>query len=257
MERKQITVNLADYPVLNKMEFTDEGERIHAVMITGKDIHHAGLAALSIVSFLAQTHPNRRLVIVNDGEYTFEIPGVPDGVIVQLDLDEKLPLANLRNVPFDHIPENELWVQWDDDDWHHPLLMTEQYNSIIENKVEGSFLRSQLRYAFSRNAGWFAGYRDGFAGTIMARNKSEMRYRYEVLDHGEDSVFAEEFQEKYPFLVWQNPVQFYLRYIHGYNSWNDEHFRLKKRWRGSRRGLDAEARRYLKSVLPLYKPVVG
>jgi len=255
MKRQLITINPADYPLLDGMKFADEGERIHAVMITGKDIHHAGLAALSIVSFLAQSHPNRRLVIVNDGEYTFEIPGVPDERIEQVNLDDKLRLGALRNLAFEHIPENDLWAQWDDDDWHHPLLMTEQYNSIIENKVEGCFLHNQLRYAFSRNAAWFAGCREGFAGTIMARNKPEMRYP--SLRKGEDSVFVEEFQQKYPFFIWQNPEYYYLRFIHGHNTWEDEHFRLKKRWRGSRRGLDAEARRYLKSILPLYKPVIG
>jgi len=74
--------------------FGDEGEPVTALMATGKDPNHAGLARNSILSFLAQTHPNRRLVIVNDGAYYFEIPGVPGGRIVQVNPRSAAPWAS-------------------------------------------------------------------------------------------------------------------------------------------------------------------
>ncbi len=234
--------------------FSDEGEPITAVMVTGKDDDHAGLARNSILSFLEQTYPNRRLVIVNDGGYCFEIPGVPEGHIIQVNPDERRTLGELRNMSLERVPPDGLWVQWDDDDWHHPSLLAEQYGVLKEKDAEACFLKRQVKYAFSRNAGWLDGCDWGFAGTIMARRKEEVRY--ELPELGEDSLVQEIYQKRYRCCLWDNPPHYYLRFIHGYNSWNDEHFRLKRRLRNSRRGLGRESRRYLGEVIPLYSDIV-
>jgi len=234
--------------------FGDEGEPVTALMATGKDPNHAGLARNSILSFLAQTHPNRRLVIVNDGAYYFEIPGVPGGRIVQVNPPERRTLGQLRNLSLAEVPTDGVWVQWDDDDWRHPNLLSEQCAKMLVSYADACFLEYQVKYAFSRNAGWLDGCDWGFAGSIMARRKEGVLY--ELPELGEDSAFQDIYRERYRCVVWDNPPHYYLRFIHGYNSWDEEHFRLDKRRRNSRRGLGRESRKYLDEVTPLYRGLV-
>jgi glycosyltransferase involved in cell wall biosynthesis len=252
-DRFVVGIEPRDYAPFGGAPFSDEGEPVTALMVTGKDPDHAGLARNSVLSFLAQTHPNRRLVIVNDGAYRFDVAGVPEGRVVQLNLAERRTLGELRNLSLEEVPPDGVWVQWDDD-WHHPNLLADQYARLVESDAEACFLEYQVKYAFSRNAGWLDGCDWGFAGSIMARRKEGVLY--EFLKLGEDSGFQDIYRGRYRCVVWDNPPHYYLRFIHGYNAWDDEHFRLDRRRRGSRRGLDRESRAYLDRITPLYRGVV-
>jgi len=253
-ERFVVKIEVGDCASFGGAPFSGAGEPVTALMVTGKDPEHAGLARNSILSFLAQSYPNRRLVIVNDGAYCFEIPGVPEGRVVQVNLPERRTLGELRNLSLEAVPPDGVWVQWDDDDWHHPSLIPAQYAELKEKNAEACFLKHQVQYAFAKDAAWVNRCKVGIAGTVMARRREKVRY--ELPELGEDSEFQNVYRERYRCVVWNNPHHYYLRFIHGYNSWDDEHFLLHKHRRNSRRGLRRESRRYLDEVTPLYRGLV-
>lgn len=237
------------------IHFDTNGEPIYALMITGKDNFHAKLASNAILSFLTQSYGNRFLIVVNDGEYRFDLKNMPQDRILQIQINGNRPkLGTLRNESLDRVPEDGVWIQWDDDDWYHPDLMARQYEMLIANKVEACFLRHQVKYAFEINAGWADSFFGGFAGTVMARQRSELRYL--DMSRGEDSMFCHLLKQSFPWMAWDNPPHYYLRFIHGHNSWHDEHFQLSRRTL-NQCSMSIESATYLESILPLYAPYVG
>jgi hypothetical protein len=234
------------------VRFNSDGEPVFALMVTGKDRFHAWLARNAIVSFLAQTYGNRFLVIVNDGDFTFECVDVPRDRITQVQLAERQVLGALRNRSLDCVPAGALWVQWDDDDWHHPELIAKQYEVLAAHQAEACLLRHQVKYAFSAHAGWSDFFPGGFAGTLMARNRPDLRYPN--VPRSEDSAFCHALKQTCHWIAWDNPAHYYLRFIHGHNTWPDSHFQLSARSPGQWT-MSAESAAYLRAVLPWYEPL--
>jgi len=222
-----------------------ESEIIYGVMITGKDSFHHALALCSVRSFLEQTYPNKHLIIINDGTESFaEFDPV---LVTEIKLERKQILGALRNCALAHLPENSLWIQWDDDDWHHPNTIQEQYNYLIAQEADMCCMTRQVQYAFARNAAWPV-YRM-IEGTILARKKEIL---YPEIAKGEDSLFFDAYREKYRVVGWNNPAHYYIRLIHGHNTWHEAHFGLafhqKNMWE-----ISGEARNYLQHVLTHYQ----
>ena len=127
-------------------------EKIYGVMITGKHVHREKLARLSVKSFVEQTYSNKKLLIINDGEYSLSDLNCDEVEEIRVDnSDGKLKLGGLRNVAFDHMQEGDVWVQWDDDDWRHPSLLEIQYKYLSDNDVGACFLNEQVMYFFEIN----------------------------------------------------------------------------------------------------------
>lgn len=223
-------------------------EKIYAVMITGKDDFHRLLAEKSIASFLQQTYPNKHLIIVNDGSYSFG--NINKELITEIKLDKKYILGELRNIGIRSIPQHGVYLQWDDDDWHHPELMEEQYKYMTSKNVDGCLLKREVTYCFKINAAWISAPQIGKIGTIMCRLNGDVFYPA-GLAKAEDDIFLINYKKKYKVAIWDNPGYYYLRFVHGHNTWDDEHFnisKLKKNvWTISKKD-----REYLAKIVPLY-----
>ena len=222
------------------------GEKIYAIMITGKDEHHFNLANNSIQSFLEQSYPNKELVIINDGEYNFD--HIQDDRVREIHLNRKYPLGSLRNIGLEAIPKNAVWMQWDDDDWHHPEVMKRQYDYMISNGADMCLLSNQVQYCFRIDSAWVLSRR-GIPGTVMCRNKKDIRYP--LLNKDEDTQFYRDYRKKYKASWFQNPPHLYLRFIHGSNTCDEEHFGIAYRKENSW-NLDEISAAYLSKILHQY-----
>lgn len=256
MSARRVTVAIdpGQIDLLRDMRFDSAGDPIYAMMVTGKDEYHRVFATNAIISFLAQTYGNRHLVIVNDGDYTFEVAGVAADRILQIQVDRGLRLGALRNLALDRIPPRAVWVVWDDDDWHHPACMAGHHDVLTSRGADACFLRWEIKYAFDRNAAWADVWSGGFSGTVMTRNFPEIRYP--DVARAEDSAYGLAIQQRYPTCVWDNPVEYFIRFIHGHNTWPDSHFALASR-RPNEWQMSIEAADYLRETLTLFEPVVG
>lgn len=218
-------------------------ERIYGVMITGKDHYHHPFALCSVRSFLEQTYPNKHLLIINDGEQSFD--GFDKELVTEIKLKEKKVLGALRNIALDALPENALWIQWDDDDWHHPKAIEEQYRYLVEQGADLCCMRAQIQYSFQIDSAWEVNR--SIEGTILSRKKGDMFYP--EIAKGEDTGYIQRFRKKYPIAKWENPPHYYIRFIHGHNTWHEDHFGLRFR---AKHKWDIENTEYLREVLRNY-----
>jgi len=207
---------------------------------------------MSARSFLGQTYGNRVLVIVNDGPFHLEMTGVPAGRVIEVRPSGKLSIGHLRNCGLDAVPAGAVWMYWDDDDWHHPLLMASQYRVVSGLGVDGCFLRNQIKYGFATNTAFVDRHPGGFAGTFMGRASSLLRFP--DVTRGEDSFFASAVKRGVRWYPWNNPPRYYLRFFHGANSWDEQHFGLDRCTPGTWQVPDSSAR-YLQSILRQYQGI--
>lgn len=199
-------------------------DKIYGVMITGLP-GRKPMADIAVENFFEQTYPNKKLIIVNDGDYTFD----PHPDIKEIKTDKKV-LGELRNIGLNAVARNNIIIQWDDDDYKHPELMMRQYNELINSKADMCLLKKQLRYCFELNSGWVLDSVMGIHGTPMFYKRYNMIYPNK--SRGEDTGFINRMRiAKQSIHVWDNHPVYYLRFIHGNNTWDNNHFKLDQRVR--------------------------
>lgn len=231
-------------------EFGNTGEPIYALMLTGKDVNRARFAENSVVSFLAQSYVNRILVIVNDGVQSFDSLGVPRERLIVIQAPRSMLVGDLRNLGLNAIPEGAVWVQWDDDDWHHPHFIEMLHRKMTDKGYRAATIRAQVKVDLRKNAAWIhqlpPGYA-GFAGTVMARQNPA--HRYPSRQFGEDSVFWAALLSAGNAGAVDLPPECYLRFIHDTNA--SSHLTgntmLHNKW-----NVPVHISRYLLEVLPRY-----
>eukprot|EP00047_Mylnosiga_fluctuans_P008740 m.259967 g.259967 ORF g.259967 m.259967 type:complete len:335 (+) comp23099_c0_seq1:39-1043(+) len=206
---------------------------VFALMITGKDALHYRLANLAIKSFVQQTHPSKALVIVNDGSGTPTLPDSSASCICELRVPRKdgIKLGDLRNLAIDQVPRGHVWVQWDDDDWHDPQCMAGQLATMVEKRAAMVFLQRQLQVDIIGNSTFKYEYGEwGIWGTIMGNSSFDAirGLRLPSTDRGEDLEY-DALKSRVPWALWDNPPAMYYRVIHGFNTWDREHFRPNQR----------------------------
>lgn len=215
---------------------------ITAVMVTGKTTKRYPLAIGAVQSFLKQEYRGRKLLlIINDNP----IPLFPDHTAIPADVvelhirhDKKYTLGELRNIAFDHVAKDGYMVQWDDDDWSHPLRL--QYQVDATNDGCASILRWQTQYDL-RTGKCFAGCGkeakvSGFAGTMLFPAATEARFT--LKPKGEDTDFLVALRKDMELKVINNSPTLFMHFCHENNTWHPEH--VMKRRSGSRELMPGE-----------------
>jgi glycosyltransferase involved in cell wall biosynthesis len=156
--------------------------------------------ATSFGDFARQTHAERELVVVHDGDATFDaavqLLAHRAGIVATVVRAEGgLPLGELRNRTV-ALARGEVVVQWDDDDRHHPERLARQAAALVAQDAAFAFLTDQLH--------WFPAHRtlywedwsdeayplDFVQGTMMARRARLPRYP--AARRGEDTALCRE-----------------------------------------------------------------
>lgn len=206
------------------MHGQEGGTTVTAVMVT--QAGRENLARMSVASFLAQTWPAKRLVILNTGKTP---------VVVQFDdriTEVRRPqgndkLSDLRNALLELVPKDHWVIQWDDDDWSAEWRISHQM--AYADVARCVLLRSQIRVHVPRQEFviWHWNYEQppGIPGTILFHRSTEAAYR-PGLSRDEDSHFVNDHFTGPRCFVAENfaTPQTYLRLYHGGNTWDQEHF---------------------------------
>lgn len=210
---------------------------ITAVMVTGKTTERYPLAMGAVQSFVDQEYRGRKLLlIINDNP----IPLYPDHTLIPKDVVElhirhegnKYTLGELRNMAFEHVPADSYMVQWDDDDWSHPLRLQYQVDETTDGCA--SILKWQTQYDVNTGK-CFAGCGKearvgGFAGTMLF--PAAVAARFSLKPKGEDTDFLVAVQKVMELKVLANSPTLFMHFCHDNNTWHKEH--VMKRRRGSR-----------------------
>ena len=81
------------------------------------------LAARAVAAFLAQDHPRRELIVVDDGPEPLKLPH--DDRIAHIRLAERATIGAKRNLACEAAC-GDVIAHWDDDDWYAPWRLTAQ-----------------------------------------------------------------------------------------------------------------------------------
>jgi len=227
---------------------------ITAVMPTrGDDLRHK-YARVAINCFLNQTYPNKELVILNHGRPMFVETAPPENVR-EIMVQRPPTLGELRNLAFEYV-RGEYFMTFDDDDWHHPLRMSTQYEELRHKKREACILKYYLTLDMLTGVGFVRACASrtcgGCCNTIMAKINY---YRYPALERHEDGVFAGYYTQRGQLAIHSSTPGLYVRTCHTENVSGRGHI---LRGDKSRRGvLPAAEAKLIRHVLDDYEKIGG
>lgn len=192
------------------------------------------LVQRAILAYRRQTYPHKELVVLDNGATPMAdlLADLPAGEVVYEHV-EKRPdthIGALRNRSLDLATGDFVAPQWDDDDWSHPERIERQMRPLLGGGYDACTLAGTLmhvddpRYFDHPFVGLLRG---GVPPTIVHRRDAEIRYPN--LRRTSDTHYVEAWQEhRYVQLP---PAQSYLyvRYQHGGNLWEADHFLRRAR----------------------------
>jgi len=184
----------------------------------------------SIDCFLAQTYPNKELIILYEDDDVaterFIGKGFPteSGIrLFRVSAYPKMALGELRNVAI-QAAMGELICQWDDDDWYHRCRLEEQYNMLFQEGRHGSILTQWLVYDGLTETSYISNVRP-WEGSILCRKSVLQQKAYEDKPLGEDTATIEYLVSMDSLHLIDGMPGLYIYVYHGNNSWDYEHWK--------------------------------
>lgn len=218
---------------------TGSGPLISCLMVTRDRLR---LAKSAITSFAVQTHPNRELVIVTDGEERYrdalaryvEAAGI-DGVRFVVPEQQNLPLGQLRNIAV-AAARGDIICQWDDDDYSHPERLARQAAFMAGQDAGACLLTNHLQLMEREQLLFWVDWTDGgrfqgqdqlAPGTLMMAREVAPGYPEDGASarRGEDSVVLAALFETVPVAHLHDAGHLWLYTYHGANTFPEEHHR--------------------------------
>lgn len=210
-------------------------DSVSCLMVTANRPHFVQRA---IVLFEKQTHHNRELVIIDDGEVDLT-PIVQKSKArdliryYHLSSESRLTLGELRNKSID-VADGAWCIQWDDDEWYHPSRISDQ---LAQAKLAGSG-SSALKWTLmhiddsSELGSRLFRVDAGIAtpGTLLFRRDAGATYR--PLARNEDGFFMRDVKNRVGLTsLDEESSHLFVRVFHGANTWDVDHFlrRLRRR----------------------------
>jgi glycosyltransferase involved in cell wall biosynthesis len=201
--------------------------KISALMVTGRCLERYSLTRVAIDCFFDQTWPNKELVIVNHGPWSLtqfmsqERKALVNEVMVYR--PEEMTLGDLRNLSMD-VASGEWLIQWDDDDWHHPLRMETQFD-YADSADTINTLGWQVRCNLQARSAFYDVMPGGQHMSVFYAK--DLVHRYEKLNVREDTAFFSSFARRTvidnsPDNVPVSPF-LYVRLFHTLNIWDQQH----------------------------------
>jgi glycosyltransferase involved in cell wall biosynthesis len=210
-------------------------DSVSCLMVTANRPHFASRA---IALFEAQTHQNRELVIIDDGEIDLApiISASSAKHLIRyfhLSSESRLSLGELRNKSID-VADGEWCIQWDDDEWYHPSRIAEQLAVAKHTRMGSSALKWTLMHIDDSSVLGTKLFRGdtGIAtpGTLLFRRDTGATYR--PLARNEDGIFMRDVKNKVGLTSLNaSSSHLFVRVFHGANTWDVDHFlrRLSRR----------------------------
>ncbi len=215
------------------------GPLISCLMVTRDRLR---LAKAAITSFALQTHPNRELVIVTDGDERYRdalarfvaAAGI-EGVRVVVPDQADLPLGQLRNIAIAEA-RGTIVCQWDDDDYSHPERLAVQAHYMAAQDAGACLLTDHLQlierdrilyWVDWTDGGRFQGQDQLAPGTLMMAREIAPAYPEDgpFARRGEDSVLLAALFDSVPVAHLHGQGQLWLYTYHGANTFPEEHHR--------------------------------
>ena len=249
------------------------GERAPAISCLMVTRDRLALAKRAIRCFGDQTHPERELIIVSEGErdYRTALERYIDQRAIErarvVRAEPGLTLGHLRNMTLDEAT-GPIACQWDDDDCSHPNRLAEQWEAMEREGADACFLIDHLQYLEQeRLIFWIDWTMSGaltdewqlFPGTVMMRRDERFRYPEAgpYSTRGEDSVMVDQLWHNVPVARVGGMGHLYLYQYHGRNTFSREHHLHITSCAGANERIEAMGEKIREAVhyYPVPKPI--
>ncbi|NQX37633.1 Glycosyl transferase family 2 [Pedobacter steynii] len=182
----------------------------------------------AIACFDSQDYPMKELVI-SYPENDLLTKGVLDQIqdlsnikMVRIERSENEKLGVARNYAIS-AANGEFVCVWDDDDWHHPNRLSQQYSVIENGPFKASILMNILMYDSVDKETYYSGYRD-WEGTLLCEKETMLKTRYLELERGEDTSVVYFLSSRNVLFRIIEMAHLYVYIYHGSNTWGEGHF---------------------------------
>jgi glycosyltransferase involved in cell wall biosynthesis len=199
---------------------------ISCICVTRKK---SGFLKRAIECFLAQTYPNKELIILYEDDDVDTEEFLAQGFPVESSIRlfkaaayPKMTLGELRNVAI-KVARGEFICQWDDDDWYHICRLERQYSKLFSEGRHGSILTQWLVFDHTTAMAYISNVRL-WEGSILCRKSVLEEKAYEDKPLGEDTATIEYLASRDSLYFLHEVPGLYIYVYHGGNSWNYEHW---------------------------------
>lgn len=235
---------------------------VSAILCTGYDPWRVkNLLPQAIECLRRQTHPHWEAVVVCDNPAEADavraaVAGIPHQFV---EVPAEWHLGAKRNAGLD-AARGTFRIQWDDDDWHHPVRIELQLKAcLLAGGTHAVYLRRQIAYAFDLDTAYVREFPPDrgicIQGSVLGP-KSDIRYPPDRT-MGEDTAYLGEWLKRRRTLVMDNDPLLYVRLSHGRNLSSRAHIMREVEGRsGDWSGLTVQQQHMLRSVLDNYREAI-
>lgn len=191
----------------------------------------------AIDCYLAQTYPNKELVIVTSGEPRYD--AAVQRYLKKIARDDirlcpaalnEWKLSDLRNLTLSQA-RGEMICQWDDDDLYHPERLRVQFDAMNNAGADACFLTDFLHFnTRSRRMYWvdwspfksLGKEKSMLPGSMLALRDESIRYP-DGIGHGEDNQVREHIAARHTVCALAAHGYLYVYVFHGRNVYPENH----------------------------------
>lgn len=205
--------------------------RVSCLMVTAD---RPNLARRAIRCFVNQTYPNLELVVLDNGKESIEdlLVDLPQDRVVykKLPWSSETVIGELRNISLSLARGEYIVPHWDDDDWYHPDRVSRQMEPLLNEGFDACTLAGTLVHVHSDEYfdHPFVGLLpNGVPPTVIHKRSSDIRYP--ELRRTSDTAYINSWRERQYCMLPSEDSYLYVRYSHGDNLWEQDHFLRRMR----------------------------
>jgi len=194
-------------------------------MVTGKDDSRMEWAKRSVINFLAQDYPDKRLVIVNHHPHLTVIDNEMKKSKEDLGVyefkvrkTETITLGDLRNISMDLVSHDALWTTWDDDDWRSPKYLSWLQGTLQKTGASSVTFTTRIEYNITNGFIWKMMRKSGYPLVLAPFDR---RIRYQKKDTMEDVNLLDDIRNntgRTVHIIENNDPRMYIRVVHDGNT---------------------------------------
>ena len=241
---------------------------MHITCITITRPGRLPLLRLAIHDFMRQTHTERDLLVLHDGDDSFDaavralVAQAPaDPAVRVLRVPGQQTLGALRNGATE-LATGDLVCQWDDDDRYHPMRLELQLRALQADNADFCFLADQLHwFAAAAEMSWDDWSREPYPldfvqGSLLGRRA--LMPVYPALARGEDtSLCLSILHAGHRVTRLRDHGWCYVYVFHGGNVWTEQHHHAIARAKALSGARLLARMRTLRERLAEYEPGFG
>ena len=199
---------------------------ISCLCITRND---TALLQRAIHCFLAQTYPNKELVIVYEDDNlqtALFLQTYPAGENIRsfsVPARPKSPLGALRNYSL-QMAAGDYICQWDDDDWYHRERLAVQFRLMQQAGKDACILEQWLLFDGHTGKAYLS-HKRYWEGSLLCRKDLVLQNQYAGLAQGEDTPTVTALSNAQHIHLVRQQAHLYIYNYHGRNTWDYRHFK--------------------------------